>query len=98
AVPRQQRYSAVTPAIRSQRQLHAIPHFNRLMPPFDRDPFEEERQRNLAFDAERFPRLVAAAAHVLEEQEITNGKPLEKILALERHFHVHAGNRGSANS
>jgi transglutaminase-like putative cysteine protease len=85
SIPRQQRYSAVTPAIRSDRQLHAIPNPRTLSDPV---AFSAEMQRALAFDHERFAGLAETAARVLEDQEVTEARTLDKILALERHFHV----------
>ena len=86
--PRQQRYSVATSAIRNQRQLHAIPNPNRLQTLWDCTAFSDEEQRALAFDQSRFPRMAQMAEEVLKQQELVNGKTLDKILALERHFHA----------
>ena len=86
--PRQQRDSVATSAIRNQRQLHAIPNPNRLQTLWDCTAFSDEEQRALAFDQSRFPRVAQMAEEVLTQQELMNGKTLDKILALERHFHA----------
>jgi hypothetical protein len=85
-VSRQQRFSTATPAIRSQRQVHAIPNPNRLLTPADGAAFGEEERQTLAIDRERFPRLIEQAAAALQQQDLSEGKPFDKALALERHF------------
>jgi transglutaminase-like putative cysteine protease len=94
-VPRQERYAYATPAIRSQRQLHAIPGPSLPTPVIGPLPEDIERLRPLVlgehrkaleFDADRFPRVAQVASEVLAEQNLTDARPLDKALALERHF------------
>jgi transglutaminase-like putative cysteine protease len=83
---RQHRYTATTPAIRSGRQLHGVPHTNPLASERDREFLQYEREELTQFDAARFPRLAQTAAEAIERLELTAAGPLDKALALERHF------------
>jgi len=83
---RQLRYALATPSIASNRQLHALAHSNRLVREMDRRDFEAELYELTAFDSDRFPRLAETAQKTLEEQDLANGPPLQRALALERHF------------
>jgi protein-glutamine gamma-glutamyltransferase len=80
--PRQQRYSVATPAIRNDRQLHAIPVRTSLYG----NALEEEKLRALEIDRDRFPRLIEVATEVLKQHDLTESRSLDKALALERHF------------
>jgi Transglutaminase-like superfamily len=84
--PRHKRYAAATPAIWGGRQLHAVPNPNRVSTIAEGMAFYEEEEQAMAFDASRFPRLTEIAAGVLAQQKLEDAKPLDKALALERHF------------
>jgi protein-glutamine gamma-glutamyltransferase len=85
-VARHRRYSVATPAIISGRQLHAIPNPNRLLTLNDGVALAEEERITTEFEADRFPRLAAVAAEVVDQQRLKDADRLGKALALERHF------------
>jgi transglutaminase-like putative cysteine protease len=87
-IPRQYRLSLATPAIRSGRQLRAVPNPNRLQTDYDVYRHEVELYDALMLDHQRFPRLIEKAATVLAQQRLTKAPALNRALALERHFHV----------
>jgi protein-glutamine gamma-glutamyltransferase len=85
-VARHRRYSMQTPAIISGHQRHAIPNPNRLLTLSDGIALAEEERLSTEFDASRFPRLAQVAAEVIAQQRLEEAQPLQKALALERHF------------
>jgi transglutaminase-like putative cysteine protease len=87
-IPRQYRVSLATPAIRSGRQLRAVPSPNRLETDLDIYRHEVELYDALVIDRSRFPRLIEKAATILAQQRLTDAPALSRALALERHFHV----------
>jgi protein-glutamine gamma-glutamyltransferase len=90
--PRQQRYSTATPAIRNERHVRAIPnpifHPQREPSIADKMAHAEEQTRTLEIDSQRFSRLAETAAEVLKQYDVTEGRSLDKAIALERHFHA----------
>lgn len=85
-VSRHRRYSSATTAVSGNRQVHAVPNPNRLQTLSDMEAFTDEQQINTELDVERFPKLIAIAEEVIAQQRLEDAKPLDKALALERHF------------
>jgi len=94
---KQHRYTVTTPAIRSGRQLHGVPHFNPLASERDQMFLDAELEELLAFDQDRFPQLAKTAADVIERLELTAAGPLHKAMALERHFRTNEAYQYSLN-
>jgi transglutaminase-like putative cysteine protease len=97
ATARQHRYSVKTPALRSGRQLHGVPHNNPLITPRDQWFLDNELAELRAFDPQRFPRLTQAAAEVIERLDLQDASPLDKALALERNFRTNEQYQYSLN-
>jgi transglutaminase-like putative cysteine protease len=87
ATPRRDfRYSTSTSGLRSGRQLRGIPYHLQFATEGDGSLMKEEYARFLDFDRRRFPALAAAATQALRDDNLEEAGPLERALALERHF------------
>jgi transglutaminase-like putative cysteine protease len=82
----QQRYALATPAIANERQVKAIPNPNRRRSEEEEAAFREELIITTRFPADRFPRLAQIAAEALAQNQLTDGRPFDKAVALWRHF------------
>jgi hypothetical protein len=82
----QQRYAWGTAAIVNERQLYGIPNPNRRQLEMEESAFEEELGRASDFRFDRFPKLAATAAEIIEQNELTDGQAFEKAIAISRHF------------
>ncbi|MCU0877029.1 MAG: DUF3488 and transglutaminase-like domain-containing protein [Pirellulaceae bacterium] len=89
---RELRYALETSSIRNGRQLHGIPHYIVTSSEINRLWMQREREyylgleRSLPSAAEQFPAVAAAAQEVLAAEGLQEAGPLERALALERHF------------
>jgi transglutaminase-like putative cysteine protease len=80
------RYATATSSLRNGRQLHAYPHVNPNVTQQDQDFLRSQRAELLKFDELRFPRLAHVADQVVREAQLESAGPLDRALALERHF------------
>ena len=78
------RYTAATSSLRGGRQLRGVPHSNPNLTPNDKSLLKTELGELLKFNEGQFPRLAEVAAQAVREAEAAG--PLERALALERHF------------
>ncbi|MEX2175578.1 MAG: transglutaminase domain-containing protein, partial [Pirellulaceae bacterium] len=83
---RELRLGCHTLSLRGGRQLRGIPHRNPLANVTDEYLLNEERARHLLFDEQRFAALSSLADKTLRDERLSEAGPLEKALALERHF------------
>jgi transglutaminase-like putative cysteine protease len=89
---RELRYSLETTAIRNGRQLHGVPHYIVADSEINRAWLGNEREHYLepngplASAAQQFPALALAAEEALAAEGLQEAGPLERALALERHF------------
>jgi hypothetical protein len=89
---RELRYALETSAIRNGRQLHGVPHYIAPISDTNRLWLQREHEHYLGNEqlsptaAELFPAVAAAAQEVLAAEGLQEAGPLERALALERHF------------
>jgi hypothetical protein len=80
------RYAAATTSLRSGRQMHGVPHWNSGASSEDARQLREEQLDLLKIDETRFSRLVELAGQVIRDEQLETEGPLDRALALERHF------------
>lgn len=84
---REYRYSLATMALRDGRQLKCQPHLNALRLAKDTHSLVQEKLDLCEYDAERFDELKQFTDELLAAKGLSNATSLERIKALESHFH-----------
>lgn len=79
-------YEFLTPAFRNGRQLRGIPHWNPVTTFAEMAVLDEDLHELRYVDGVRFARLKQIAEVILRRAGASSATPLQRALALERHF------------